>query len=139
MATAFCPHCALDLASDVALPYPPSTAVRCRHCRLVVGPGRAKSSSAGAAGGRGAAAGRYASEARRAAKGGAPSDPEVVLAAVRAVAGQIGRRPHEVRMLEYRELAETQSDLPPLADVIATFGSWKAAIARAGQDEATPS
>jgi hypothetical protein len=134
MATAYCPHCALDLAADVELPYPQQTAVRCRHCRLVVGPGRAKASPEGAAGGRGAAAGRYASEARRAAKGGEAGDPDAVLAAVRIVAEAVGRRPHEVRMLEYRELAEQRGDLPPLADVIATFGSWKSAIARAGQE-----
>lgn len=135
MAIAYCPHCALDLATDVELPYPKGQAVRCRHCRLVVGPGRGIADPETAAGGRGAAAGRYASEARRAAKNGQPSDPEKVLAAVRSVAAQVGRRPHEVRMLEYRELAERQTDLPPLADVIATFGSWKAAIARAGQEE----
>jgi hypothetical protein len=133
MATAYCPHCALDLAADVELPYPRDAAVRCRHCRLVVGPGRAKDTPEGAAGGRGAAAGRYASEARRAAKGGEAGNPDEVLAAVRRVAEQVGRRPHEVRMLEYRELQETDKSLPPLADVIATFGSWKAAIAKAGE------
>lgn len=133
MATVYCPHCAMDLAKDVELPYPGDGATRCRHCRLVVGPGRARSSPEGVVGGRGAAAGRYASEARRAAKGGAPSDPEVVVAAVRRVAEHVGRRAHEVRMLEYREHSEQDDQLPPLADVIATFGSWKAAIARAGQ------
>lgn len=136
MATAYCPHCAMDLATDVELPYPEVEAVRCRHCRLVVGPGRARSSPEGVSGGRGAAAGRYASEARRAAKGGEPSDPEVVLTALRQVAEQVGRRPHEVRMLEYRERSEQDEQLPRLADVIATFGSWKAAIAQAGRSGA---
>ena len=37
---AFCPHCHLLVEEDVRNGWPP-TGLRCRHCRLLIGPGRA--------------------------------------------------------------------------------------------------
>jgi hypothetical protein len=137
---AYCPHCALVLAEEAAFPFP-HAAMRCRHCRLVVGPGRGRSEPLAAAGARGAAAGRYASEARRAAadaaRGGAADatddERDGMARAVRAVADDLGRRTGQVTLIDYQERAELRGDLPPLADVIAAFGTWKAALAAAGR------
>jgi hypothetical protein len=145
MSTVFCPHCALVLAEEVAIPYPPSP-VRCRHCRLVVGPARGRPEPDATAGARGAAAGRYASEARRVAaaavRDGAPAVPEeerVRLAgAVRDVARALDRRVGQVTLIDYQERAELRSELPELSEVIAAFGTWKSALAAAAALDPAP-
>lgn len=40
-AAAYCPHCHRMLAQRAPHPYP-ARSVRCPHCRLLVGPGRAQ-------------------------------------------------------------------------------------------------
>lgn len=130
---AYCPHCSLVLAESVSLPFPPAP-IRCRHCRLVVGAGRAREAPEPVPGARGAAAGRYASEARRAGTGG-DLDEEALIEAVRAVAGELGCRPGQVAMLDYRERSENDQQLPPLADLLAAFGTWKRVLARASGTE----
>ena len=61
-----CPHCLLPVDARASLPYPPQ-AMRCPHCRLLIGAGRARSGAAedGDARSRGSAAGVLANAARR--------------------------------------------------------------------------
>lgn len=133
--TVFCPHCSMDFAEGVALPYPP-TAQRCSHCRLVVGAGRAREVPDAPSGARGAAAGRLASEARRMAKTDDNADHGALAAALRDVAGELGRRPGQVSLVDYQAEWETRKDeLPSLAEIIGAFGTWKSALAAATRAE----
>jgi hypothetical protein len=102
--------------------------MRCPHCRLVIGAGRARADGDdGEHGARahGSAAGVVANAARR--EQSEVLDPEHVTVALRAVAGDVGCPLDRLRMLDYQELAEQNPELPPLAGVIATFGTWKKA------------
>lgn len=132
--TVFCPHCSMDFAEAVALPYPPASQ-RCRHCRLVVGPGRARELPDAPSGARGAAAGRLASEARRVATATTdePVDRDELASALRTVAAELGRRPGQVSLVDYQACWEADQDLPTLAQIIGAFGTWKSALAAAGQ------
>jgi hypothetical protein len=128
---AYCPHCLLLLARDVTHPYPDEP-VRCRHCRLVVGIGRARESADDPeAGTRGTAAGVYASGARRAAE--PPADAETVVDGIRRAADQMGVRVERLLMVEYQNAAERDPDLPDLAGVLGAFGSWKGARREAAE------
>jgi hypothetical protein len=100
--------------------------MRCPHCRLVIGAGRARAESDGEHGARahGSAAGVVANAARR--DDGEVLDRDVVLDALQEVAGDVGCPLDRLRMLDYQEAAR-DSTLPRLADVIATFGGWKQA------------
>ncbi|WP_205696816.1 homing endonuclease associated repeat-containing protein [Conexibacter sp. SYSU D00693] len=136
--TVFCPHCSMPFADEVPVPYPPAS-MRCRHCKLVVGPGRARHVPDGVSGARGAAAGRLASEARRMAKDDEGLDREVLAAALRDVAKELGRRPGQVSLVDYQQRWEARNDLPSLAQLIGTFGTWKQALAAATRVDAPPS
>jgi len=124
---AHCPHCLLLLPDAESLPYP-SAPTRCPHCRLVIGAGRARPDGEdGEHGARahGSAAGVVANAARR--EHGEMLDPTMVTGALRDVAGNVGCPLDRLRMLDYEEEAQQHPELPPLAGVIATFGSWKQA------------
>ena len=128
---AYCPHCLLLLARDVTHPYPREP-LRCRHCRLVVGTGRARDSAdTPEAGTRGTAAGVYASGARR--EGGEEVDEETVIEGIRRAADQIGVRVERLLMVEYQTAAERDPDLPDLGGVLGAFGSWKGARREAAE------
>jgi hypothetical protein len=127
---AFCPHCFLPLESGGPDPWPPSP-TRCPHCRLIVGPGRAKSSPAGKPGARGSAAGIFAHRARDREEPGRAS-PAAVRDAIRAVARQVGSRPERLLMVDYQQHARDDDNLPALSEVFAAFGSWKRARREAG-------
>jgi hypothetical protein len=102
--------------------------MRCPHCRLVIGAGRARAGSDdGEHGARahGSAAGVVANAARR--EDGEVLDRERVLGALQEVAGDVGCPLDRLRMLDYQEEAARDGTLPRLADVIATFGGWKRA------------
>ena len=127
MAEAHCPHCLLLLHDADALPYP-AAPMRCPHCRLVIGAGRARhDGDSGEYGARahGSAAGVVANAARR--EEAEVLEPQVVTVALRDVADSVGAPLDRLRMLDYQEEAEQDHDLPPLASVIATFGTWKRA------------
>jgi hypothetical protein len=122
---AYCPHCLLLLARDVSHPFP-AEPVRCRHCRLVVGVGRARETADDSeAGTRGTAAGVYASGARRSTD--EPVDEDTVVDGIQRAADQIGVRVERLLMVEYQTAAEHDADLPDLAGVLGAFGSWKGA------------
>jgi hypothetical protein len=101
--------------------------MRCPHCRLIIGPGRARQNSAedGDARSRGSAAGVLANAARRA--GAAAGGKDDVIVALRRTADTVGCTVERLRMLDYQHEAERHDDLPSLSSVLATFGTWKAA------------
>lgn len=102
--------------------------MRCPHCRLVIGTGRARASGDDAEHGpraHGSAAGVLANAARR--EPGDPVAPQVVTVALRDVADAVGCPLDRLRMIDYEEETHAHPELPPLASVIATCGSWKQA------------
>ena len=122
---AYCPHCFLLVESKVKGEWPPSPE-RCPHCRLLIGPGRARETSDAKPGARGTAAGVFAHRAKRTDEDGDVSE-DAVREAIRAVAEELGARPERLLMVDYQQRASADSDLPPLTDVFAAFGSWKRA------------
>ena len=132
-ADAYCPHCHLQLDSEVGENWPPQPC-RCPHCRLLVGAGRARAEPSSEPGARGSAAGVFAQQAKR-----SDSDHDVsetdVCSAIRKVATATGARPERLLMVDYQQTAADDRSLPPLSDVFAAFGSWKLARRAA----ATPS
>jgi hypothetical protein len=125
-AQAYCPHCFLLVETGVSGAWPPQP-TRCRHCRLMIGPGRARPTSAANPGARGTAAGVFAQQAKHADEGGEHAAPEDVQAAIRNVAGRLGFQPERLLMVDYQQEAATDDTLPTLTDVFACFGSWKRA------------
>ncbi len=121
-----CPHCLLPIADGTVWPYPQQP-MRCQHCRLIIGPGRARENTAedGDARSRGSAAGVLANAARRA--GAAAGGKDDVILALRRTAVTVGCTVERLRMLDYQHEAERQGDLPSLSSVLATFGTWKSA------------
>jgi hypothetical protein len=125
-AQAYCPHCFLLLETGVSGPWPPQP-TRCRHCRLMIGPGRARPTSEANPGARGTAAGVFAQQAKHADEGGEHASPEAVREAIRNVAGRLGFQPERLLMVDYQQEAATDDALPTLTDVFACYGSWKRA------------
>lgn len=132
-----CPHCLLPVADGSQWPFPPQ-AMRCPHCRLLIGAGRAREEAAeeGDARSRGSAAGVLANAARR-EQSEAAEDPGAVLRALSAVADRLGTPVERLRMLDYQEEAERGAEQPSLSTVLATFGTWKAARAAAAVEPAS--
>src|SRR3954466_3123994 len=89
-AEAYCPHCFLLVESDARGAWPPRP-TRCQHCKLMIGPGRARETSEAAPGARGTAAGVFAQAARE-GRGDEDVDvsPDRVRNAIRAVAERTG-------------------------------------------------
>jgi hypothetical protein len=123
---AYCPHCFLQVASDVDGPWPP-TPTRCQHCRLMIGPERGRPTADANPGARGTAAGVFAQQAKRADDGGEHASAEEVQDAIREVADRLGFAPERLLMVDYQQEVVNDDDLPGLADVFAVFGSWKKA------------
>ena len=123
---AYCPHCFLLVETGVDTPWP-AQPTRCRHCRLMIGPGRARATAEANPGARGTAAGVFAQQAKHADVGGEHASAEDVQAAIREVAGRLGFQPERLLMVDYQQEAATDSSLPTLTDVFARFGSWKRA------------
>lgn len=112
--------------------------MRCAHCRLIIGAGRARAEASedGDARSRGSAAGVLANAARRAqsAPGGVPE----IIAALRKSSGEVGCPVERLRMLDYQQQAERDPEMPDLSSVLATFSTWKAARAAAAGQQVTP-
>jgi len=125
---AYCPHCFLLVESDARGPWPPQP-TRCQHCKLMIGPGRARATADAAPGARGTAAGVFAQQAREAPEEGDEVEisPERVRAAIRTVAENTGARPERLLMVDYQQRAAKDKNLPSLSEVFAAFGSWKRA------------
>jgi hypothetical protein len=124
---AYCPHCFLLIETEATGPWPPRPA-RCQHCKLMIGPGRARATADAAPGARGTAAGVFAQAAR---EGRDEADgnvsPDHVRAAIRTVAENTGARPERLLMVDYQQRAAKDASLPSLREVFAAFGSWKRA------------
>ncbi|MFL5839046.1 MAG: hypothetical protein ACJ77Z_01170 [Thermoleophilaceae bacterium] len=103
----------------------PQDAVRCPHCRLLIGPGRGRDTPEANPGARGSAAGVFAHQAKR--EDGDNVSQDEVRAAIRRVAEQLGARPERLLMVDYQQLATSDDSLPTLSDVFSAFGSWKRA------------
>ena len=123
---AYCPHCFLLVESDVTGAWPPQPA-RCQHCKLTIGPGRARATSDAQPGARGTAAGVFAQQAREGRDDDADVSPDRVRQAIRVVAEKTGSRPERLLMVDYQQRAAQDGDLPSLSEVFAAFGSWKRA------------
>jgi hypothetical protein len=123
---AYCPHCFLLVANEIEGPWPPQP-TRCQHCRLMIGPGRAKPTSAANPGARGTAAGVFAQQAKRADDGGEHASAEEVQEAIREVAERLGFAPERLLMVDYQQEVANDDELPGLTDVFAVYGSWKMA------------
>ncbi|MEA2306882.1 MAG: hypothetical protein QOH43_4162 [Solirubrobacteraceae bacterium] len=120
----YCPHCFMMVA-EAPGPWPP-VAQRCPHCRLVIGAARARTERPDPGHGtQGSAAGVLSNQARR--EDAIAGDPFEIAAAVRLVAARTGCRVERLRMLDYQEHASVLGDLPSLATILATYGSWKQA------------
>lgn len=125
-AQAFCPHCHLLVETEVVHPWP-SAPRPCPHCRLLIAAGRALPEAPADPGARGAAAGVFSSRARRDSGDEELAGEDTILAAIRQVAAQVGERPERLLMVDYQQRTAGSDDSPPLADVLAVFGSWKRA------------
>ena len=123
---AYCPHCFLLVESDARGPWPPQP-TRCQHCKLMIGPGRARSTPDAAPGARGTAAGVFAQAAREGRDEVGEVSPDRVRAAIRTVAERTGARPERLLMVDYQQRAAKDKSLPGLREVFAAFGSWKRA------------
>jgi hypothetical protein len=123
---AYCPHCFLLVEDDVPGAWPPRP-TRCPHCKLMIGPGRARATADAQPGARGTAAGVFAQQARDARDDGTAVSPEEVRRAIRLVAERTGSRPERLLMVDYQQRAAKDKDLPALSEVFAAFGSWKRA------------
>jgi hypothetical protein len=93
----------------------------------MIGPGRARPTSAANPGARGTAAGVFAQQAKNADDGGEHASEEAVREAIRDVAGRLGFQPERLLMVDYQQEAATDDTLPTLTDVFACYGSWKRA------------
>jgi hypothetical protein len=126
-AEAYCPHCFLLVETDARGPWPPQP-TRCQHCKLMIGPGRARETADAAPGARGTAAGVFAQQAREARDDDDTEvSPDRVRAAIRTVAENTGARPERLLMVDYQQRAAKDTSLPSLSEVFAAFGSWKRA------------
>ena len=123
---AFCPHCFLLVESDVPSAWPPKP-TRCPHCKLMIGPGRARSTPDAQPGARGTAAGVFAQQARDHRPGEDSVEPDRIRQAIRKVADKTGSRPERLLMVDYQQRAAKDKTLPSLSEVFAAFGSWKRA------------
>ena len=123
---AYCPHCFLLVESETHGPWPPQP-TRCPHCKLMIGPGRARPTSDAAPGARGTAAGVFAQAAREGRDEADDVSPDRIREAIRTVAEITGSRPERLLMVDYQQRAAKDTSLPSLREVFAAFGSWKRA------------
>jgi hypothetical protein len=120
----YCPHCFLLVEQSVPADWP-QDAIRCPHCRLLIGPGRGRPTAEANPGARGSAAGVFAHQAKREDGDNVPQDD--VRDAIRRVARELGSRPERLLMVDYQQRAAGDDSLPTLSDVFSAFGSWKRA------------
>ena len=121
---AYCPHCFLLVKENVPAKWP-KAATRCQHCRLLIGPGRARPTAEATPGARGSAAGVFAHQAKR--EDGDDVSQDTIREAIRRVAEELGSRPERLLMVDYQQRASADDSLPTLSDVFSAFGSWKRA------------
>jgi len=121
MTLLYCPHCGGEMRM-----HDDRTGGRCLNCRLVVGAGRARTEPLVdvRSGGFMANAARR-EEAEPVAKAGA-------FVALRALAAELGCAVERLRMTDYDKAIRGGAPGPSVAEVLATFDTWKVARAAAG-------
>ena len=117
----YCPHCGGGLQT-----YDPATGGRCHACRLVVGAGRARDQAMDDV----RSGGFVANAARR--EDAEPVALEEAFDALRTVADALGCAVERLRMTDYDKAVRDGTTGPSVAQVLATFDTWKAARAAAG-------
>ena len=125
----FCPHCRLLVEPEASAGWPDEP-VRCQHCHLLIGVGRGQSEPADEPGTKGTAAGVFSRQAKREGEATTFSRAEV-LEGIREAARQLGEPPERLLMVDYQQIAAEDPAFPPLRDVFATYGGWKAARRKA--------
>lgn len=122
----FCPHCGgrmTDTAAEAAIAARP---VRCPACRLLVAGGRSvDEATAQLVRGTGSAAQVLAGSSRRGE--GSIVSPEELTEALTTAAASLGVSVARLRMLDYDDLYQRQLVTVPVADVLASHPTWKAA------------
>lgn len=121
MAGTYCPHCSGELEG-----HDDSRGGRCPSCRLVVGAGRARAEALEEV----RAGGFMANAARR--EDAEPVPEEDAFAALREVAATVGCAVERLRMTDYDRAIRDGLSGPSVAQVLATFDTWKMARAAAG-------
>src|SRR3954463_4588401 len=115
---AYCPHCFLLVAAEGRGEWPPRP-TRCPHCKLMIGPGRARSTPDAQPGARGTAAGVFAQAAREGRDDDTDVSPDRIRDAIRRVAEKTGSRPERLLMVDYQQRAAKDQELPSLSEVFA--------------------
>ncbi len=123
----FCPHCGADLPGHDA-----ARAGRCPTCRLVVGVDRARDEADDEV----RTGGFMANAARR--EDATPVAKDEAFIALRAVAATLGTPVERLRMTDYDKAHRDGAPGPSVAEVLATFETWKAARSAAGEGDARP-
>ena len=119
----YCPHCSGELPhhDDVR-------GGRCPSCRLVVGVGRARDRADEDV----RSGGFMANAAKREDADAVPEEDAFV--ALRAVAVEVGCPVERLRMTDYDKAVRGGLEGPSVAEVLATFDTWKVARVAAGAD-----
>jgi hypothetical protein len=118
----FCPHCGSPLRG-----HDDARGGRCQSCRLVVGTGRARTEADDEV----RTGGFMANAARR--EDAAPVAEDAAFVALREVADKLGCSVERLRMTDYDKAVRDGTDGPSVAEVLATFETWKTARAAAGE------
>lgn len=112
----YCPHCNSGLGA-----HDDARGGRCDTCRLVVGAGRARAQPDGES----RPGGFMANAAKR--EEAAPVSAEAAWAALAEAAEQAGCRVERMRMTDYDKLVHEGAVDVTVAQILATFDSWKSA------------
>lgn len=123
MTQLYCPHCGGEMRT-----HDDRTGGRCPSCRLVVGAGRARTEPQADV----RSGGFMANAARR--EEAEPVAETDAFAALRAVAADLGCAVERLRMTDYDQAIRGGTPGPSVAEVLATFDTWKVARAAAGVD-----
>ena len=121
----YCPHCGAELPG-----HDDHRGGRCPSCRLVVGADRARDQAEDGV----RTGGFMANAARR--EGADPVAATDAFTALRAVADTLGCPVERLRMTDYDSAHRDGAPGPSVAEVLATFDTWKAARSAAGAPEA---
>lgn len=125
MATLYCPHCGGEMGT-----HDDRTGGRCPTCRLVVGAGRAHDQPQTDV----RSGGFIANAARR--EEAEPVPAADALIALRTLAAELGCAVERLRMTDYDKAIRGGAPGPSVAQVLATFDTWKVARATAGTQTA---
>ncbi len=125
MTMLYCPHCGGEMGT-----HDDRTGGRCPNCRLVVGAGRARDQPQADV----RSGGFIANAARR--EEAEPVPVADAFVALRTLAAELGCAVERLRMTDYDKAIRGGARGPSVAQVLATFDTWKVARAAAGTPSA---